>query len=286
MAAKNPENVSRPEAGDTARYLDLLGVPARPPRTVPFDPGYDPQTVISHLAQSSHLMVALKLSMACWQIASLDATRAKIAAARAHGVTLVTGGASFEMALEQGTLDEYFAMCQALGIDGIEAGEGFTEMRATPAEILRLADRYGLQVQFEIGRKHEGTFTAQRVGELVDQGREWLDAGAVRLVIEARESAAGIGLFDARGELRKDMADLLVEALPLEVLCFEAPTKASQFALMKHLGPDVVLSNVRLEELLRVEIFRRGLHADSYGDPLLGSWASSASGADLELLSR
>jgi phosphosulfolactate synthase len=50
---------------------------------------------------------------------------------------------------------------------------------------------------------------------------------------------------------------------------FEAPTKASQFALLDHFGPGVLLSNVRLEELLRVEIYRRGLHSDAFGRPNL-----------------
>ena len=45
----------------------------------------------------------------------------------------------------------------------------------------------------------------------------------------------------------------------------EAPTKASQFALLDHFGREVHLCNVRLEELLRVEIYRRGLHSDAFG---------------------
>jgi len=39
---------------------------------------------------------------------------------------------------------------------------------------------------------------------------------------------------------------------------------ASQFALLDHFGPRVRLCNVRLEELLRVEIYRRGLHSDAF----------------------
>ncbi len=177
-------------------------------------------------------------------------------------------------------------MCQALGIDCVEAGEGFTDLSIAAKQTLDLARDCGVEVQFEIGRKHEGTLTPQRIKELVTQGREWLDAGAVRLVIEARESAQGIGLFGAQGELRRDMADMLLDELPLELLCFEAPTKSSQFALLKHLGTDVTLSNVRLEELLRVEIFRRGLHADSYGDPQLGQWSSQDEDHRLELVAR
>jgi phosphosulfolactate synthase len=45
---------------------------------------------------------------------------------------------------------------------------------------------------------------------------------------------------------------------------FEAPNKSSQFALLDSFGPEVHLCNVRLEELLRVEIYRRGLHSDAF----------------------
>ena len=50
----------------TANYLDDLGVRRLPPRTCPLDPGYDPDSVVSHLAQSGHLMTSLKLSTAAW----------------------------------------------------------------------------------------------------------------------------------------------------------------------------------------------------------------------------
>lgn len=44
----------------------------------------------------------------------------------------------------------------------------------------------------------------------------------------------------------------------------QASTKASQFALLDHFGRQVRLGNVRLEELLRLKIYRRGLHADAF----------------------
>ena len=45
---------------------------------------------------------------------------------------------------------------------------------------------------------------------------------------------------------------------------FEAPNKPSQFALLDHFGNAFHLCNVRLEEVLRVEIYRRGLHSDAF----------------------
>ena len=55
----------------TSDYLKLIGVAQLPPLTSPFDPGYDPATLESHLEQSCHLMAILKVSMACWMVASL-----------------------------------------------------------------------------------------------------------------------------------------------------------------------------------------------------------------------
>jgi phosphosulfolactate synthase len=246
--------------------LKGIGAPQLPARTHPFDPGYDPRTVVSHLEQSGHLMASLKISMACWLIADESASRSKIEAARGQGVPVVTGGGPFEIAVCMGRLDEYLELCAGMGVDRIEAGQGFTDMPLPAAEVVRRARRFSLGVQFELGKKHGGEFAGDTVAELIDQGRQWLDAGAGHLVIEARESAAGVGLFDAQGALDRAAADRFVEAFGLDVVVFEAPNKASQFAFLRHLGPTVQVSNVRLEELLRVEIYRRGLHSDAFSE--------------------
>jgi phosphosulfolactate synthase len=253
----------------TADYLRLIGVPSLPPRTSPFDPGYDPVTVEAHLAQSAHLISILKISMACWIIAEEAATRRKVEAARAAGVPTVTGGGPFEIAVAQGTLGPYLDLCADVGVDRVEAGEGFTSMSLAPRRVVSEAEERGLEVQFELGKKHGGPFTTETVEALRRRGEEWLDAGAVALVIEARESARGVGLFDDRGEFRAELADRFSEGFGLERVMFEAPDKRSQFALLDHFGSEVHLCNVRLEELLRVEIYRRGRHSDAFANPIL-----------------
>jgi len=65
-------------------------------------------------------MATLKISMACWQIANEEATRRKIAAARAHNVPTVTGGGPFEVAAAQGQLEAYLDLCAGLGVTRIE----------------------------------------------------------------------------------------------------------------------------------------------------------------------
>ena len=248
----------------TRDYLHLIGVPDMQPRTSPFDPGYDPVTLESHLEQSGHLISSLKISMACWQIANERSTRRKVEAARRLGVPTCTGGGPFEVAATFSKLPEFLDLCADIGMTRIEAGEGFTDLHYSAGEVVEMAHERGLEVQFEVGKKHDGTFTSDVIGELIDQGKRWLDAGALQIVVEARESAQDIGVFGHKGEFDGKAADRFAKAFGLETAIFEAPNKPSQFAFLNHFGPDVHLSNVRIEELLRVEIYRRGLHSDAF----------------------
>ena len=217
-------------------YLEVIGVAKLPARTVPFDPGYDAGTVTEHLRQSAHLMAGLKISMACWQIADASVTKEKIATCKQYGVKTSAGGGPLEVAAYFDKVGEYLDLCAGIGLDRIEAGEGFIHNQLNPRNIVAMAADRGLEVQFELGEKHAGVFGDETVDILLRQGHQWLDAGAKQLVIEARESAQGIGCFDADG----------------------------QFALLDSLGPRVFLGNIRLEEVLRVEIYRRGLHSDAF----------------------
>jgi phosphosulfolactate synthase len=248
----------------THAFVSMIGVADIEPSTSAFDPGYDPITLEGHLQQSHHLISILKLSMACWMIADERATRRKIAAAHAHKVPTVTGGGPFEIAAVQGKLPAYLDLCAEIGVTRIEAGEGFTDACFEASKVVEMARQRGLQVQFELGKKHDGAFRTDLVDRLIEQGRKWLDVGAEEIIVEARESAKGVGLFDDDGNLNRSFADRFARAFGIDRVTFEAPNKPSQFALIDHFGRAVRLSNVRLEELLRVEIYRRGLHSDAF----------------------
>jgi phosphosulfolactate synthase len=265
----------------TRRYLRLIGVPELPPRLSPFDPGYDPVTLESHLEQSRHLIEILKISMACWIVADEAATRQKLAACRRLGVATVTGGGPFEVAVAQGQLPAYLDLCAGFGFTRIECGEGFTDLSVDPGDLVSMATERGLDVQFELGKKHEGAFASDTIGDLIEQGKRWLDAGARQLVVEARESADEVGLFAPGGQLNAPLADRLAEAFGLDTVVFEAPNKPSQFAFLDHFGPEVHLCNVRLEEILRVEIYRRGLHSDAFRRPNLRPQVTEAAASAL-----
>jgi phosphosulfolactate synthase len=209
-------------------------------------------------------MSILKVSMACWMIADEEVSRKKIAAAKKYHVPTTTGGGPFEVAYVQSKLPQYLDLVADFGFTRIECGEGFTDISLNAKEIVKMANDRSLDVQFELGKKHEGAFTEKGVEKLINQGKRWLEAGALQLVVEARESAKEVGLFDDAGNLNTSFADRFAKEFGHGVIVFEAPNKLSQFALLNHFGPEVHLCNVRLEELLRVEIYRRGLHSDSF----------------------
>jgi phosphosulfolactate synthase len=264
QAGKTVKHSGKAARIHTADFLESIGVPLLRPLTSPFDPGYDPVTLESHLEQSSHLISVLKISMACWMIANEKVTRRKVAAAKKYEVPTTTGGGPFEIAVAQGKLPEYLDLCADIGFTRIECGDGFTDMPLEPLDVLSMTNERGLEIQFELGKKHTGAFTKDTVENLIEQGKRWLDAGAVQLVVEARESARGVGLFDDLGNFNAAFADRFVSAFGHARVMFEAPNKQSQFALLDYFGSQVHLCNVRLEELLRVEIYRRGLHSDAF----------------------
>jgi len=256
-------------AHDFDQYLRQLGVAELAPASCPFDPGIAPVELESHLAQSAHLILSLKISMACWMVADPAATRRKLAAAAAAGVATSTGGGPYEVAVAQGILPAYLDLCADLGFDAIECGSGFTDSGIEPAQAAEMIGQRNLAFDYELGDKHSGEFDSAAVSELIDEGHRWLEVGARRLVIEARESASDIGLFDAQGKLDTAHAARLADEFGLKRLVFEAPTKSSQFALIEHFGPQVQLGNIPMHELLRVEIYRRGLHSDAFANPRL-----------------
>lgn len=279
-----PEPVAGPvrtlaTAATTSGYLAGIGVSLRPPATCPFDPGYDLGTLRGHLEQSAHLMAVLKVSMACWMVADEQVSRAKIRLAAAHNVPAAAGGGPFEVAAVQGRIPEYLDLAAGMGFSRVEVSQGFTQVVIDPVRVVKMAADRGLQVQYELGSKHAGPFTDAVLSRMLASGEEWLGAGAVDLIIEAREDACDVGLFDAAGQPNWGYADAIVDSFGTDMVTFEAPTKRSQFEFLDHFGPDVRLSNVRLEELLRVEIYRYGMHSDAFANPLLRPHPPEASQA-------
>ncbi|MEN9582304.1 MAG: hypothetical protein RL641_258 [Candidatus Parcubacteria bacterium] len=247
-------------------YLSKIGIPATTPLLIPFDPGYDPNTLSGHLEQSNHLMKCFKISMATWMVCDIGSLEKKMHILKKYPIPIIAGGGPFEIANAKGVVEDYFHLCKSIGFDIIEVSNGFTDNAIDSKYIFSLAKDYDVRIQYEIGRKYEGTLDTGTLDKQINTGKSWLDQGAQYIVIEALESAHNVGIFDTDGNLISKVVDQILKAFNnnFENLVFEAPTKSSQFQLIDYLGEKVILSNIRLEEILRVHIYRLGLHSKSF----------------------
>ena len=89
-----------------------------------------------------------------------------------------------------------------------------------------------------------------------------LAAGAAWVIAEGRESGT-VGLFDASGAVHGELVDAILHAVGTETVIFEAPQRAQQAWLLRHVGPNVNLGNIRADDVIALETLRRGLRYDT-----------------------
>jgi phosphosulfolactate synthase len=96
----------------------------------------------------------------------------------------------------------------------------------------------------------------------VEQIRRDLEAGAWKVIAEARESGTA-GIYRATGEVRTGLIDEIVHAVDSSRLIFEAPRREQQTWLLTQLGPDCNLGNIAPDDVVSLETLRLGLRSDT-----------------------
>jgi phosphosulfolactate synthase len=186
---------------------------------------------------------------------------------------VVVGGTFFEAVWATGQLDRYRQWLSELGLDHVEVSDGAVDIpREQKLEVIaELAKDF--TVLSEVGSKDSSVeFTTD---EWTRWLREELDAGAWKVITEAREGASS-GIFTAGGDMRTDLVEEIGAAVEIDDVIFEAPTKAAQAWFVKRFGPAVNLGNIPPEEVIPLETLRRGLRADTLKEVLLGDRASTS----------
>lgn len=182
---------------------------------------------------------------------------------RAAGIDVCPGGTLFELAFLQGKFDEMLAEARELGFNCIEISNG--NVPISPREKLaciRQAAQAGFKVVSEVGSKIVEEDHQLSVKQRVEDVRAELDAGAWKVIMEARESGT-LGIFGQDGALDRQMLDGLLRELDFRNLIFEAPRKEQQAALIALLGTDVNLGNIAPEDVIPLETLRRGFRSDT-----------------------
>jgi phosphosulfolactate synthase len=101
---------------------------------------------------------------------------------------------------------------------------------------------------------------------MAEQALQDLAWGAAWVIIEARESGKGIGIYDSHGAVHTEEVALIHERMGVQIerLIWEAPLKNQQTYLIEQFGPNVSLGNIPTGEVLALEALRTGLRFETF----------------------
>ena len=187
----------------------------------------------------------------------------KIAVLQNVGVDFYFGGTLFEKFVLQNRLEDFRDLCQTFSCQFIEVSNGTIDL-TNPEKAGYIRKLSGdFQVISEVGFKDAERSENLPPSRWIECIHEDLDAGAVLVTLEARESGKS-GICRPNGELRFGLIEeLLTSGLNQENLLFEAPSSELQNYFVKRIGPDVNLGNVAASAVLGLETIRLGLRADT-----------------------
>ena len=189
--------------------------------------------------------------------------REKMSVPDSLGIGYYFGGTLFEKFVLQGRFEDFRRLCEEYGCAHVEVSNGTIDMSNSEKAgyIRKLADDF--EVVSEVGFKDSGRSEMQPPSEWIAAIAEDLDAGAVLVTLEARESGSS-GICRPDGELRYGLLeDILHGGVAVDKLLIEAPTTALQAHLITRIGPNVNLGNVPAAAVIGLETLRLGLRSDT-----------------------
>lgn len=254
----------KPWASVFARLDDRSRKPRITGLTMLIDKGQGPQATADLLALGAEYIDHWKLSFGTSALLEEAQLRQKIAAVKEHGILIYPGGTLMEYALVRGKCREFFARARALGFNAVEISDGTIHLPARDrVELIRIARDLDLAVITEVGKKDPRRQPQARV--LAEVAQADLEAGAAWVIVEARESGKGVGVYDSLGRVTEQDVDTIVINLDRHLgrLIWEAPLKGQQEYLILRFGPDVSLGNIQPHDLLALEALRAGLRFET-----------------------
>jgi phosphosulfolactate synthase (CoM biosynthesis protein A)/phosphosulfolactate phosphohydrolase-like enzyme len=208
----------------------------------------------------------VKLGWGTARICPEPVLRGKIKTYQAAGIAVATGGTFLEIAHAQGRIEEFIDGVKRLGVDIVEVSNGVHPMsEGEKLGLIHRIRRAGLRVWSEVGKKDAEADARLTVEDRIDAIRLELDAGAEKVILEARETGT-IGIFDRDGRPMVDLLNAIVQRVGIERIVFEAPQKSQQVWLIRQFGAGVNLGNIPAPEVIALATLRLGLRGDTFAD--------------------
>ncbi len=234
--------------------------------TMVLDKGLGYHAAQDLMEYASEYIDIIKLGWGTHRLCSEEIVKRKIQLYTDNSILVSNGGTLFEIAYLQRKVDEFFEYARQVGLSSIEISDGSIRIsREERSEIIRKCKNMGFEVFTEVGKKDPLEDAGLTIDYRLKEAKSDLDAGATKVIMEARESGKGIGVYDKEGKIKEDMVQKLTEGIGLKNIMFEAPEKSQQVYLILNLGPEVNLGNIKPEDVIPLETLRRGLRGDTLG---------------------
>ena len=189
----------------------------------------------------------------------------KLELLRRHEIITYPGGTLLEAAVVQEHCRVFMARSAELGFSAVEISEGTIEL---PAErrrrMIDCARDAGLLPITEVGRKDPSCQPSAET--LAEQALGDLENGAAWVIVEARESGRGIGIYDEKGGVRASFLGRMIDLIGDQAsrLIWEAPLHPQQAYLVGYFGANVSLGNIAPQDCLALEALRCGLRFETF----------------------
>jgi phosphosulfolactate synthase len=234
--------------------------------TMMLDKGMGPKMVEDLLEISASYVDLAKFGWGTAAIHNRDIIKNKVETYLSYQVMPYPGGTLFEIAYTQNKFQEFLDEADKLGFGAIEISDGSVDISLEDREnIIREVKENGFMVISEVGKKDPQKDAQLTVYERIKLVNFDLEAGADKVLIEAREGGKGIGIYDNNGNVKEDDVEIFIENNIIENIIWEAPQKNQQVYLILKFGANVNLGNIPPEEVTALETMRRGLRGDTLG---------------------
>jgi phosphosulfolactate synthase len=180
---------------------------------------------------------------------------------KAAGIPVYLGGTLFEAFVVRDQFDDYRKVLEKYELKFAEVSDGSITLDHTKKceYITTLAKE--VTVLSEVGSKDAAKIIPPY--KWIDQMRKELDAGAWKVIGEAREGGT-VGLFRDSGEVRQGLVEEILTQIPEDRIIWEAPQKEQQVWFIKLIGSNVNLGNIAPNEVIPLETIRLGLRGDTF----------------------
>jgi phosphosulfolactate synthase len=181
------------------------------------------------------------------------------------GIPCYLGGTLFEAFVIRDQFDDFMRVVDKYNLEHVEVSDGSITMDHDDKcdYIQKISKNY--TVLSEVGSKDAAKIIPPY--KWIDQMRTELEAGAWKVIGEARESG-NVGLFRDSGEVRQGLVEEILTQIPKDKILWEAPQKSQQVWFIKLCGTNVNLGNIATNEIIPLETIRLGLRGDTFHDYL------------------